>query len=76
MTDKAIEFKNNQKSAVFAIGDIQRIKLMRDQDKILHKMEVTTKAGSEIIDLDEMELDAFLVAIDQYASEHYRILLG
>jgi hypothetical protein len=76
LTDKAIEFKNNQKSAVFAIGDIQRIKLMRDQDKVLHKMEVTTHAGSQIIDLDEMELDAFLAAIDRYASEHYRALLG
>jgi len=76
LTDKAIEFKNNQKAAAFPVSDIQRIVVVRDEDKVLHKLEVKTKTGSQLIDLDEMELDAFLDVIDKYITEHYKSLLA
>ncbi|MBL0741141.1 heavy metal transporter [Chryseolinea lacunae] len=75
LTDHTIEYKNNQKSGVFAVKDIQRITLIRDDSSLLHKFQVSTANGNEIIDLDEMELEAFLSSIDQFISSHYKNLL-
>lgn len=74
LTDKTIEYKNNEKSGVFAVDDIQRITLIRDESGLLHKVQVSTAKSNEIIDLDEMELEAFLNSIDQFMLAHYKSL--
>jgi len=76
LTDHTIEYKNNKKSRVFAVSDIQRITLIRDGSGLLHKIQVSTAQSNEIIDLDEMELEAFLTSIDQFISSHYKKLLA
>lgn len=72
----SIEFRNNEKSGVFRLTDIQRIKLMRDENNVLHKLEIITGNNSTIIDLDEMELDAFLGSIDQFMMAHYKKVIS
>jgi hypothetical protein len=71
LADGAIEYRNNEKAGVFQLTDIQKIKLMRDEGKVLHKLEIISKNNSTIIDLDEMELDAFLGSIDQFMKANY-----
>ncbi len=41
----------------------------------LHKIQVQTSSAPTTIDLDEMELEAFLDSIDKYVSEHYKSLI-
>jgi len=76
LTDKTIEYKNNEKSGVFDVKEIQRLTLIRDERKVLHKIQVSTKGSDLVIDLDEMELEAFLDSIDQFVTSHYKGLLA
>jgi len=76
LTDDAIEYKNNQKTGIFALKDIQHIALTRDERKVLHKIQVVMTNGNDvIIDLDEMELEAFMSAIDKFVTGHYKNLV-
>jgi hypothetical protein len=76
LTNTVIEYKNNRKTGVFYIKDIQRIVPVRDEKRLLHKVEVVTeKEGQVLIDLDEMELEAFLGSIDQFIATHYSTLV-
>jgi hypothetical protein len=76
LTNTLIEYKNNQKTGIFYIKDILRIVPVRDEKQLLHKVEVVTaQHGAVIIDLDEMELEAFLGAIDQFIKTHYASLM-
>jgi hypothetical protein len=45
--------------------------LVRDQGGMLHKILVTFKGREVIIDIDEMELEAYCVAIDEFIRAHY-----
>lgn len=76
LTDKAIEYKNNKKSGVFELAKVQRLTLIRDERNVLHKVQVSTGHDIQIIDLDEMELEAFIEAIDQFITSHYKRLLA
>jgi hypothetical protein len=76
LTHDIIVYKNNKKEGVLALKDIQRLTLIRDERKVLHKIEVLTNGKSLIIDLDEMELDAFLNAIDEFIATHYKDFLA
>lgn len=77
LTNTLIEYKNNQKAGIFYIKDIQRIVPVRDEKQLLHKVEVvTTQNGQVLIDLDEMELEAFLGSIDQFIKTHYASLVA
>jgi hypothetical protein len=76
LADENIEYRNNQKSGVFQVDDIQRIKLMRDENDVLHKLEITSGNNSTIIDLDEMELEAFLDSIDQFMVARYNKIIS
>jgi len=76
LTSDTIEYKNNKKEGVLPLKDIQRLTLIRDERKVLHKIEVSTKGKSLIIDLDEMELDAFLNSIDEFITARYKDLLA
>jgi glutaredoxin-related protein len=76
LTDQKIEYKNNRETGVFALKDISGIKLIKDESKVLHKVELVLAGNKQVmIDLDEMELDAFYVAINEYISVHYKGLL-
>jgi hypothetical protein len=76
LTNTLIEYKNNQKAGIFYIKDIQRIVPVRDEKQLLHKVEVVTQNGPVLIDLDEMELEAFLGSIDQFIKTHYASLVA
>ena len=76
LTNDTLEYKNNKKEGVLALKDIQRLTLIRDEQGVLHKIEVSTNGRNLIIDLDEMELDAFLYSIDEFIAGHYKDLLA
>lgn len=76
LTDRTIEYKNNTQSAVFPLQAIQRITLVRDESSLLHKIKISANGNEQLIDLDEMELDAFLGSIDEFVTSHYKHLLS
>ncbi|HEY9048449.1 MAG TPA: heavy metal transporter [Ohtaekwangia sp.] len=75
LTNDTIEYKNNKEAGTFSLKDIQHLTLVRDQ-KVLHKIQVSLTNNSQvIIDLDEMELAAFLESIDKFITSHYKTLV-
>lgn len=76
LTPSAIEYKNNQKEGVYKIRDISKVIMVKDDADALHKIQLQTTTGeSVLIDLDEMELEAFFESIDEYITDNYRNLL-
>ena len=75
LTDKFIEFKNNRQAGIFQIDNIQQIVCTKDKGRILHKIKLITDNQAVMIDLDEMELEGFYEAIDEYLSAHYQPLI-
>jgi len=76
LTESIIEYKNNEKVGSFEVKQIQHLTLIKDERNVLHKLQLTmTNSNSVIIDLDEMELDAFCDTIDQYITIHYKNLI-
>lgn len=72
LTDEAIIYKNNRKTGTFAVSELKHLTLVKDERKVLHKIELLLVDGKTVtIDLDEMELEAFLETIDQYIAIHY-----
>jgi hypothetical protein len=77
LTKESIEYKNNDKSGIFMLTDIQHIILIKDERKILHKIKlITTPNNDVIIDIDEMELEEYFHSIDTYISIYYKGLLN
>jgi hypothetical protein len=76
LTDEFISYKNNEKEGSFLVNQIKQISLIKDERKVLHKLELKLN-NSEIIviDLDEMELEAFLDTIEGYITIHFKKLL-
>jgi hypothetical protein len=76
LTNDTIEYKNNEKEGVLQTKDVQHITLIKDDRKVLHKIQVSmTNSTVVMIDLDEMELEAFFDTIDKFISGHYKNLL-
>jgi hypothetical protein len=76
LTNDTIEYKNNQKEGVLPVSAIQEIVLIRDEAKVIHKVKVLMLNNTEvIIDLDEMELEAYYQTIDEFISGHYNALV-
>ncbi|HMJ68571.1 MAG TPA: hypothetical protein VK508_06740 [Cyclobacteriaceae bacterium] len=72
----SIEYRNNDESGTFRLNDIRQIALIRDGGKVLHKVQLLTVNNNQVmIDLDEMELDAFLDAIDRFIVANYENLV-
>jgi len=72
----AIEYKNNEKVGLFTLKEIQHITLVKDDRKVLHKIQLLLTNNTEIIiDLDEMELEAFIASIDKFIVTHYGTLV-
>jgi hypothetical protein len=75
-TNDTIEYKNNEKGGVLPVSNIQQIKLIKDEGHVLHKVGITMGDGTEVlIDLDEMELEAYLQIIEIFIKGHYSALL-
>ncbi len=73
LTNNAIEYKNNKKEGVLRVPEIQEIFLIRDEANVLQKVQVLMQNSSlVIIDLDEMELDAYYQTIDEFINRHYK----
>ncbi|PZR38981.1 MAG: heavy metal transporter [Azospira oryzae] len=76
LTNDTIEYKNNHLEGVYALKDIQRITLIKDERTVLHKIQLLTVKNEQItIDLDEMELEAYYAFIDKFITGHYKSLL-
>jgi hypothetical protein len=76
LTDKEIEYKNNEKEGVFNIENIQNITIIKDDRNIIEKIQLLlTNNDNVTIDLDEMELDAYYDFINKYITTHYTLLL-
>jgi hypothetical protein len=76
LTNDAIEYKNNEKEGVLQVKDIERIVLLKDESNVLHKVQVDmTNKNQVIIDLDEMELEAYYETIGKFIVSHYKELV-
>jgi hypothetical protein len=77
LSNEKIEYKNNEKEGCFEIKDIKHITIIKDNRNVFQKLELffTNNDESIIIDLDEMELEAFYDAIYNYMVTHYIHLL-
>lgn len=75
LTNDAIEYKNNEREGILPVREIKEIRLVKDQDNILHKIEVVMEDRTNIIDLDEMELEAYYATIDEFIKSHYKSLV-
>lgn len=71
LTSEVVEFRNNEKSGKFQVGNLTYITLVRDERNVLHNILVGIDDGEVEISIDEMELDAYHSAIDSYISTHY-----
>ncbi|SMD31667.1 hypothetical protein SAMN04488029_0025 [Reichenbachiella faecimaris] len=77
LTEKEIEYKNNELEGTIQVADIQTMSLIRDEDGILSKLDVSMTDHAQLtIDLDEMELEEFYDTIEEYMSVHYKQLLS
>lgn len=76
LTPQKIEYKNNEKEGSYAITDIKHIIIVKDQRKVLQKIELLFNNNEILtIDLDEMELEAFYLYIHHYIMSYYGHLL-
>lgn len=76
LTDETIEYKNNEKEGVYQLKDVKQIVLIKDDTKVLHKIQLILSNGQPVlIDLDEMEIEAFYISIDEYLNQHYKNLV-
>jgi hypothetical protein len=74
LTDDTIEYKNNEEEGVIHVKDIKQIILIEDESKVLHKIQLHVGDKEITIDLDEMELEAYYVTIEEYMAIHYSSL--
>lgn len=76
ITNDAIAYKNNEKENVLRVSEIRQIVAIRDEANILQKIQVLMQNNNQvIIDLDEMELEAYYQTIDEFINDHYKALL-
>jgi hypothetical protein len=77
LTKDKIEYKNNEKTGAYNLQELYRIHLVKDERNVLHKIQLTTNGDQQVlIDLDEMELDAFFEVILKFVQENYKTLLA
>lgn len=72
----AIEYKNNEKEGVLSMSEVKEIMLIKDEARVLHKVQFLMKDGAQvIIDLDEMELEAYYKTIEGFIRGHFGNLI-
>lgn len=73
----AISYQNNEEKGSFPVNTIKQLVPVRDNNRVLHKIQVILQGDRAVmIDLDEMELEAYFEAIDQALVVHYKALLA
>lgn len=76
LTDYTIEYKNNEKEGCIKLVDIRHITVLREEGGTIKSLDLAfTDQTNLVIDLDEMELEDFIDAIDEFISKHYPHLL-
>lgn len=76
LTNDTIAYKNNKKEGTLRVNEIQSITLVKDEVNVLHKIQVLMQNNTKvIIDLDEMELEAYYQTIDGFIKDHYQGLV-
>ena len=76
LTNDTIEYKNNEKEGVLRVSDIREMHLIKDEGKVLHKVNVVMADNRHVlIDLDEMELEAYFQTIEIFVKGHYGDLI-
>ena len=76
LTSSKIEYKNNEKEGSFELEDIDSIQLIKDDAGFIEKLRMELKNDDYvIIDLNEMELDAYYDAIEEYVNSNFQDLL-
>jgi len=76
LTNETIEYKNNEETGIFRVTDIERITLIKDESDVLHKVQISMTNGNQVlIDLDEMELEAYYETIQTFIIGHYKGLV-
>ena len=76
LTTSEIEYKNNEKEGCFKIEEIKNLSIVKDKDGFIKKINIIFLTDQElIIDLDEMELEAFYTSIIRYITVKYKNLL-
>lgn len=75
LTSSYIEYKNNELEGKINISEVKSIELTKDEKGLHQKLILNMKTGDPLtIDMDEMELEDFYEAIDEYISEQYKSL--
>jgi hypothetical protein len=76
LTDEKIQYQDNEKTGDYDTKNIKNIIIIKDEKNIIKKLQLSlTNNNDVIIDLDEMELDAFYIHIESYITRHYKHLL-
>jgi len=76
LTNEFVGYKNNEKEGIYQISTVQSIEILNDERNIIEKIKLVFKNNDTlIIDLDEMELEDFYFAIENYIKTHYQHLM-
>ena len=76
LTDEKIQYQDNEKTGAFETKNIKNIIIIRDDRNIMTKLQLLLNNDDNIIiDLDQMELDAYYLHIENYITKHYKHLL-
>jgi hypothetical protein len=76
LTNEKIQYQDNEKVGDYQIKEIKTITIIKDEKNIIKKLQlVLTSNNNVIIDLDEMELDAFYLHIENYIINNYKHLV-
>jgi hypothetical protein len=71
LTNEVIEYKNNEKVGTFQVEEVENVTLVRDAHGTLHRILVSVNSQEVVIDIDEMELEAYYATIDEFIRIHY-----
>ena len=72
LTNDKIEYKDNEKEGSFEIKDIQKIVIIKDDSGIIKNIQISLRNNMNvIIDLHNMELDAFYDSIYEFITINY-----
>ncbi|MBO9700373.1 MAG: heavy metal transporter [Sporocytophaga sp.] len=77
LANDSIEFRNNKKVGLIKLKDVLNFNLVKDDHGVIKKIQLLKLNNEEvIIDLDEMELEAFYDTINSYIASHYQHMLS
>jgi hypothetical protein len=77
LTHDSIEFRNNKKKGDIKLKEVLHLSLVKDEQGVIKKIQLLMLNNEVVvIDLDEMELEAFYDAISSYFTKHYEHMLN